>query len=118
MKTISSWHDLEPFGVIFLTAESCALSYRYLCDLTAKGRKILIRTLGVPDISLSAPGMPDQNLPSANRGQGQRGKERAIQRAKTPNVCDRSSSRILLSGDSPPRRSSASIIREDDLVVA
>lgn len=55
MKTIASWQDLEPFGVVFLTAESCGLSYRYLCDLTARGRKTLIRMLGIPEISLPAP---------------------------------------------------------------
>jgi hypothetical protein len=55
MKTISNWVDLEPFGIVLLTAESGGLSYRYLCDVTARGRSILQKMLGVPDLCLSAP---------------------------------------------------------------
>lgn len=55
MKTLSNWQHLEPFGIDCLTAEACGVGYRLLCDLSAKGRKTLLRALGIPDISLCAP---------------------------------------------------------------
>ena len=55
MKTIAKWDDLRPHGIVPLTMESDALGYRILCDFTAKGRKILLRALGIPDISLCEP---------------------------------------------------------------
>ena len=53
MKKISCWNDLTPFGIEFLTAEACGVSYRYLCDVTEKGRKVLSVTFGIPTFSLA-----------------------------------------------------------------
>ena len=55
MITISSFRDLERFGIETLTGEVCGLSYRVLCDVTEKGRKLLQKCLGLPDLKLSAP---------------------------------------------------------------
>ncbi len=54
-NTIHSFNDLKQFGIDILTGESCALSRRLLCDVTEEGRNLVIKALGVPDISLSAP---------------------------------------------------------------
>ena len=53
MKKISSWDDLAPFGIEILTAEACGLSYRYLCDVTEKGRKVLSVAFGIPNFTLA-----------------------------------------------------------------
>ena len=53
MKTIASWNDLRPYGIDLLTGEACGLMYRYLCDVTERGRKILERWLSVPELRLS-----------------------------------------------------------------
>ena len=50
MKTISNWQDLEPYGIVFLTGESCGLMYRLLCDLTVPGKKIIEKCLGLKDL--------------------------------------------------------------------
>ena len=42
----ASWNDLAPFGIEILTAEACGVSYRYLCDVTEKGRKVLSVAFG------------------------------------------------------------------------
>lgn len=55
MNTIYSFNDLRFYGVNVLTGESCAFSRRLLCDVTAKGRDLVLKALGIPDISLSAP---------------------------------------------------------------
>ncbi len=55
MKSISSWSHLEPFGIVFLTGEACGLSYRYLCDATAKGRGILEAAFGLQCLNLEEP---------------------------------------------------------------
>lgn len=47
MKTIASWSALEPYGIVPLTGEACALGYRLLCDLTAQGKRIVERCLSV-----------------------------------------------------------------------
>lgn len=47
MKSISQFKDLEAFGIIPLTGESDALSFRILCDLTPKGKKIVQVCLGL-----------------------------------------------------------------------
>ena len=54
MKTINCWDDIREYGIVMLTGEACGLSYRLLCDVTAKGKATLEKALGVPDISLSA----------------------------------------------------------------
>lgn len=55
VKVISRFPDLVPFGIDALTGEACAYCYRILCDVTARGRRILLRALGIPDIALHAP---------------------------------------------------------------
>jgi hypothetical protein len=47
LKTINTWEDLSRYGVIPLTGEACGLSYRILCDVTATGKKLLEKVLGV-----------------------------------------------------------------------
>lgn len=54
MNTIHSLNDLRGFGINVLTGESCVLSRRLLCDVTKKGRDLILKALGIPDISLSA----------------------------------------------------------------
>lgn len=39
MKTIRSWGDLADYGIVLLTGEACALTYRVLFDLTAQGKR-------------------------------------------------------------------------------
>lgn len=47
MKSVSSWDHLRPFGIEPLTGEACSLMYRILCDLTARGKRIVERYLSV-----------------------------------------------------------------------
>lgn len=47
MKTVTCWGALEPFGIVPLTGEACALGYRILCDLTEKGKRTVERCLSV-----------------------------------------------------------------------
>ena len=47
MKTITCWDDLRPYGIVALTGESCGLSYRILCDVTATGKALLEKVLGI-----------------------------------------------------------------------
>ena len=51
MKTISSWNDLQPFGIIPLTGEACGLMYRILFDVTDQGAKIIGRCFGIPGMN-------------------------------------------------------------------
>lgn len=53
MKKISCWNDLTPFGIEILTAEACGLTYRYLCDVTEHGRKVLSVAFGIPNFTLA-----------------------------------------------------------------
>lgn len=55
MKTISRFQDLAASGIEPLTGEACGLSYRILCDVTAAGRTVLERALGIPNLTLPAP---------------------------------------------------------------
>jgi hypothetical protein len=50
LKFISCFDDLTQHGVIPLTGEACGLSYRVLCDITAKGKKLLEKALGLRDL--------------------------------------------------------------------
>ncbi len=52
MKSIRSWEDLSAYGIVPLTGEACGLSYRILCDLTARGKKILEKALSVAQLGL------------------------------------------------------------------
>ena len=53
MKTITCWDDLRPYGIVALTGESCGLSYRILCDVTARGKSVLEKMLGITELVLS-----------------------------------------------------------------
>ena len=53
MKKITCWNDLTPFGIEILTAEACGVSYRYLCDVTERGRKVLSVAFGIPNFTLA-----------------------------------------------------------------
>lgn len=55
MRTIHCWRELETYGIDPLTGEACSLGARVLFDCTEKGRKILARALGVPDLKLAEP---------------------------------------------------------------
>lgn len=46
MRSITSWRELEPYGIDLLTGEACGLSYRYLCDATARGQRIIEKCFG------------------------------------------------------------------------
>jgi hypothetical protein len=50
LKHIDCWDDLRPCGIVPLTREACGLSYRLLCDLTAKGKKIIEKMFGVREL--------------------------------------------------------------------
>lgn len=47
MKIISALRQLEEFGIVPLTGEADALSYRILCDLTKNGTRIVCEALGM-----------------------------------------------------------------------
>ncbi len=53
--TIHSFSDLQTWGINLLTGESDALSRRLLCDVTIEGKNLVMKALGVPDISLPRP---------------------------------------------------------------
>ena len=55
MKTVSGWKDLEPYGILPLTGEACGLMYRILFDVTAKGRDVLAKCFGIPNVNLPEP---------------------------------------------------------------
>lgn len=52
MKTIRYWDDLRDEGIVALTGEACGLSYRLLCDVTARGKRTLEKALGVAQLVL------------------------------------------------------------------
>lgn len=52
MKSIHSWDDLSPYGVVPLTGEACGLMYRILCDVTRQGKRTLEKALGVAELKL------------------------------------------------------------------
>ncbi len=52
MKSIRYLNDLSPYGIEPLTGEACGLMYRVLCDVTESGRKIVAKTLGIPQLNL------------------------------------------------------------------
>lgn len=52
MKSIHCWNDLAKYGVDALTGEACGLSYRLLCDVTARGKKILEKAFGLSQLGL------------------------------------------------------------------
>ena len=58
MKTIRTWDDLPEYGIVPLPDPACALSYRILCDLTAKGKQTLEQALSVKELVLHSPQQP------------------------------------------------------------
>lgn len=52
MKILDSWNHLEPLGIDPLTGEACGLGYRILCDVTARGKRILEKCFGIPSLTL------------------------------------------------------------------
>jgi hypothetical protein len=52
MKTINYWADLRPYGIDVLTGEACGMSYRYLCDVTEQGKKVIEKLF---DVELKLP---------------------------------------------------------------
>jgi hypothetical protein len=52
MKSIRSWEDLSALGIVPLTGEACGLSYRLLCDVTARGKKTLEKAMSVAQLGL------------------------------------------------------------------
>jgi hypothetical protein len=55
MRKIDCWDDLTKFGIEILTGEACGLGYRYLCDVTERGRTILAKAFGIPSFTLADP---------------------------------------------------------------
>ena len=53
MKTVHCWQDLKDYGIDPLTGEACGLMYRILFDVTERGRRILARCLGIPNLKLA-----------------------------------------------------------------
>lgn len=49
MLTISNLTHLERFGIIPLTGEADALSFRILCDLTRRGKRLVMECFGIGD---------------------------------------------------------------------
>jgi len=46
MKSISNFRDLEEYGIVYLTGESCHQMLRILCDLTQQGKDIVEKAFG------------------------------------------------------------------------
>lgn len=55
MKIISSLRELEPFGIIPLTGEACGIEHRILCDVTAAGKHVIEKCLGIPNMQFAEP---------------------------------------------------------------
>ena len=53
MKAIRCWNDLRDYGIDLLTGEACGLSYRLLCDVTARGKRTLEKALSIPNLGLA-----------------------------------------------------------------
>ena len=64
MYAINDWRDLERFGIICLTGESCGYGRRLLCDLTSKGAATVARFFGLAS--------PDGELFAKNWNHGKR----------------------------------------------
>ena len=45
---VSSWMDLQQFGIQYLTGEACTYSLRILCDLSEEGCLLVCDYLGLP----------------------------------------------------------------------
>ena len=52
MKTIDCWAGMQPYGIVPLTSEPDGLKYRIVCDVTAKGKQLVEKALGVTEVQL------------------------------------------------------------------
>ena len=52
MKTIDCWAGMQPYGIVPLTSEPDGLKYRIVCDVTAKGKQLIEKALGVTEVQL------------------------------------------------------------------
>jgi hypothetical protein len=52
VKTIACLAEMAPYGIVPLTDEPDGLRYRVVCDLTAKGKQLVERALGLSAIQL------------------------------------------------------------------
>ncbi len=52
MKTIDSWDEMPRYGVVPLTTEPGGLQYRIVCDVTARGKDLIEKTLGIAGLQL------------------------------------------------------------------
>lgn len=52
MKTIESWAAMQFYGIVPLTTEPDGLQYRIVCDVTARGKKLVEKAIGVVEIQL------------------------------------------------------------------
>jgi hypothetical protein len=52
VKTVACWDALREFGIDALTGEACGLGYRLLCDVTRKGKQVLEKCFGIPNLTL------------------------------------------------------------------
>lgn len=52
MKTIDCWAGMQPYGIVPLTSEPDGLKYRIVCDVTAKGKQLIEKALGVAEVQL------------------------------------------------------------------
>lgn len=50
MKTIRSWDEMPRYGIVPLTIEADGLKHRIVCDVTAKGKELIEKTLGIVEI--------------------------------------------------------------------
>ncbi len=59
MITIRSWSDLRPFGIDYLTGESCGYGYRGLYDITKQGLSLIAACMGISDEFRFGEALPD-----------------------------------------------------------
>jgi hypothetical protein len=52
VRTIDCWAGMQPYGIVPLTSEPDGLKYRIVCDVTAKGKQLVEKALGVIEIQL------------------------------------------------------------------
>lgn len=58
MKSITKLNDLERYGIVPLTGESCCLMYRVLFDVTERGKRTLETCFRVRGLELEDPSTP------------------------------------------------------------
>jgi hypothetical protein len=53
VKTINCWAEMKPYGILPLTTEPDGLQHRIVCDVTAQGKQLIEKALGVVEIQLA-----------------------------------------------------------------